>query len=82
MREQTAVDLETFEAVAQDDNCRRMIKQLSALLEQGQLDGFLARLAGDPNVPLPAKLQLVEIASDERFLCAIGDYLKRTAIMH
>lgn len=75
-------DLESFEALAQDQGCRQLLTRMRTLLERDGLDGFLDDVAVDPDLPLRVKVAITEIASDEHFVYAVGDYLDRTALLH
>jgi hypothetical protein len=74
-------DLESFEAISQDDVMRDLVLHLSALSQSGSLGPFLFELAHDSELDDATKETLAEIA-DPAFLLAIEDYLHRTAILH
>jgi hypothetical protein len=80
--EQLRDNLESFEAINQDDMTRDLVLRMSALSQAGKLGPFLFELARDAELDELTKGTLVEIANDERFLLAVEDYLVRTAIVH
>ena len=75
-------DLESFEAINQDDVTRDLVLRMSALSQAGKLGPFLFELAHDAELDDLTKGTLVEIANDESFLLAVEDYLVRTEIVH
>jgi hypothetical protein len=75
-------DLESFEAISQDDVTRDVVLRMSALSQSGSLGPFLFELAQDSELDDTTKSNLVEIAEDSDFLLAVEDYLHRTEILH
>jgi hypothetical protein len=75
-------NLESFEAINQDDVTRDLVLRMSALSQAGKLGPFLFELARDSELDDMTKGTLVEIASDPNFLLAVEDYLVRTEIVH
>jgi hypothetical protein len=75
-------NLESFEAIRQDDVTRDLVLRMSALSQAGKLGPFLFELAHDAELDDLTKGTLVEIAKDESFLLAVEDYLARTEIVH
>jgi hypothetical protein len=75
-------NLESFEAINQDDVTRDLLLRMSALSREGKLAPFLFELAHDAELDDMTKGTLAEIAEDESFLFAVEDYLHRTEIAH
>jgi hypothetical protein len=75
-------NLESFEAINQDDVTRDLVLRMSALSQAGKLAPFLFELAHDEELDDLTKGNLAEIANDESFLLAVEDYLHRTEIVH
>jgi hypothetical protein len=75
-------DLESFEAISQDDLTRDLVLRMSALSQAGSLGPFLFELAQDGELDDVTKTTLQEIAADPSFLLAVEDYLHRTEIFH
>jgi hypothetical protein len=75
-------NLESFEAINQDDVTRTLVLRMSALSQAGKLGPFLVELAHDSELDDLTKGGLVEIATDPSFLLAVEDYLHRTEIVH
>jgi hypothetical protein len=75
-------NLESFEAINQDDVTRTVVLRMSALSQAGKLGPFLVELAHDSDLDDLTKGTLVEIAADASFLLAVEDYLHRTEIVH
>jgi hypothetical protein len=75
-------NLESFEAINQDDVTRTLVLRMSALSQAGKLGPFLFELAHDAELDDLTKGTLVEIATDPSFLLAVEDYLHRTEIFH
>ena len=75
-------NLESFEAINQDDVTRDLVLRMAALSQAGKLGPFLFELERDPELDDLTKGTLAEIASDQSFLLAVEDYLVRTEIVH
>jgi hypothetical protein len=75
-------NLESFEAINQDDVTRTLVLRMSALSQAGKLGPFLFELAHDAELDDLTKGTLTEIANDPSFLLAVEDYLHRTEIVH
>jgi len=75
-------DLESFEAISQNDDARRIFLRMAAMSQDGRLPAFLTELTHDPEVDDDLKGTLTELASDTSFLLAVEDYLRRTQRFH
>jgi hypothetical protein len=75
-------DLESFEAISQDELARRVVLKLAALQRAGRIEPFLAQLAADTDVDDETKRKLAELGRDEGLLLAVEDYLQRTNRLH
>ena len=75
-------DLESLEAVAQDETTRVLCLRMAAMSQAGTLGPFITRLHHDADVDDDTKGTIAEIASDQQFLLAVEDYLRRTAHYH
>ena len=75
-------DLESLEAISQDDLTRGVVLRMAALSQAGSLAPFLVELADDCELDDATKISLQEIASDPAFLLAVEDYVHRTEILH
>ena len=75
-------NLESFEAINQDDVTRDLVLRMSALSQAGKLEPFLFEVARDDDLDDLTKGRLAELAHDETFLLAVEDYLHRTEIAH
>ena len=75
-------DLESLEAISQDDETRKIFLRMAAMSQEGRLGSFLAELAGTSELDEVTKGTLSEIARDEAFLLVVGDYLHRTRVLH
>jgi hypothetical protein len=75
-------NLESFEAINQDDATRSLVLRMSALCQAGKLGPFLFELAHDTELDETTKGTLAEIAEDPNFLLVVEDYLHRTEIVH
>ncbi len=75
-------DIESLEAISQDDATKDIVLRMAALEQAGKLGPFLFELAADDEVDEMTKGTLVEIAQDPNFLFAVEDYLQRTEIVH
>jgi hypothetical protein len=75
-------DLESLEAISQDDDTRAIFLRMAAITHDGRLGSFLTELERDEDLDEATKGTLTEIASDRSFLLAVEDYLVRTRIFH
>ena len=75
-------DLESLEAISQDDDARQIFLRMAALSQAGQMTSFLTELADDDDLDEETKGTLRELASDNSFLLAVEDYLQRTQRLH
>jgi hypothetical protein len=75
-------DLESFEAISQDDDARRIFLRMAAMSQQGRLPGFIDQIARDEELDDETKGHLAELARDPAFLYAVEDYLLRTTVFH
>ena len=75
-------DLESLEAISQDDEARRIFLRMAAMSRDGQMGSFLTELARDEDLDDETKGTLRELAEDNTFLLAVEDYLQRTDRRH
>jgi hypothetical protein len=75
-------DLESLEAISQDDEARRIFLRMAALSRDGQMGSFLTELAQDEDLDDETKGTLEELAKDDSFLLAVEDYVHRTQHLH
>ena len=75
-------DLESFEAISQNDDAKRIFLRMAAMSQDGRLPQFLVEVAVDPELDDELKGTLAELASDHTFLLAVEDYLRRTQHVH
>lgn len=75
-------DLESLEAISQDDDTRRLFLRMAELSQEGRLAPFLTELAHDNEVDEDTKGTLTELAQDPSFLLAVQDYCRRTETLH
>jgi hypothetical protein len=75
-------DLESLEAISQDDDAKRIFLRMAALSREGQMGNFLTELADDEDLDDETKGTLTELARDSSFLLAVEDYVQRTQRLH
>ena len=75
-------DLESLEAISQDDEARQIFLRMAALSRDGQIGSFLTELARDQDLDAETKGTLTELAKDDSFLLAVEDYVERTQVLH
>jgi hypothetical protein len=75
-------DLESLEAISQDDDARRIFLRMAAMSHAGSLPIFIAEVAHDQELDDTTKGHLTELAQDEAFLLAVEEYLRRTQRIH
>ena len=75
-------DLESFEAISQDDFTRRLFLRMAALSREGRLDNMIDDIQDDEGLDRETRNAMAEIAADPAFLHAVHDYLRRTHVVH
>ena len=75
-------DLESLEAIRQDELTRDLFLRMAAMSQAGRLAPFLVELQDDDDLDEGTKGTLTEIAEDPSFLLAVEDYVQKTQIVH
>ena len=75
-------DIESLEAISQDDDARKIFLKMAAMSRTGSIGNFLTELQVDDEIDDDTKDTLTVIASDNTFLLAVEDYLRRTQLFH
>ena len=75
-------DLESLEAISQNDGARKIFLRMAAMSQAGTLGNFLNQIADDDEFDDDTKGTLAELAHDHAFLLAVEDYLRRTQVFH
>ena len=75
-------DIESLEAISQDDLTRDLFLKMASLSQEGRLKPFLFELQHDDDLDDTTKGNLTEIAEDPSFLLAVEDYVQKTQIVH
>jgi hypothetical protein len=76
------LDIESLEAVTQDEHTRRLCLRMAAMSQAGTLAPFIDDLSRDDDLDEGTKGTIAEIAEDETFLLAVEDYVRRTQLVH
>jgi hypothetical protein len=75
-------DIESLEAISQDEDTRKLFLRMAQLSQNGRLQPFLRELEDDRDLDDETKGTLAELACDESFLHAVEDYVRRTRALH
>ena len=75
-------EMESLEAISQDDEAKRIFLRMAAMSRGGQMGNFLTELERDEDLDDETKGTLEELAKDSTFLLAVEDYLQRTQALH
>ena len=75
-------DIESLEAVAQDEHTKRICLRMAAMSQAGTLAPFIATLHQDSELDASTRGTLAELAEDANFLLAVEDYVRRTQLAH
>lgn len=75
-------DIESLEAVSQDEETRAICLRMAELSLRGRLAPFLSELALDRDLDDETKAAVAELASDARFLYAVDDYVRATSALN
>ena len=75
-------DLESLEAINQDEGTREVLLRMANLARGGRLDTFIDVVDADAELDPVTKDWVLELAQDESFLFAVEDYLSRCQRFH
>ncbi len=75
-------DIESLEAISQDEQTRTLFLRMARLSQTGRLQPFLRELRADRELDAQTKDNLAELAQDETFLHAVEDYVRQTRAVH
>jgi hypothetical protein len=75
-------DLESLEAISQDDGTRDLVLRMAHLSGTGNLAPFLVELHDDQDLDPATKATCTELANDAWFLHLVEDYVHRTRALH
>jgi hypothetical protein len=75
-------DLESLEAISQNADAKQIFLRMAAMSQDGRLPQFLTELNYDAELDEELKGTITELASNQLFLLAVEDYLRRTQIYH
>jgi hypothetical protein len=75
-------DIESLEALAQDEHSRALCLRMASMSQAGTLPRFLTSLRHDDDLDDATKGTIAEIAGDASFLLAVEDYVRRTQLVH
>jgi len=75
-------DIESLEAISQDKRTRELFLRMAQMSQAGRLAPFLVELERDRELDDVTKGTLAELASDDAFLHAVEDYVRRTRALH
>jgi hypothetical protein len=82
MEDALLADLETFEAISQDEYARKLLLHMATLSSRGQLGPFLQQLVVDDELDAETSAIVTELACDRGFLHAVAQYLHATRVAH
>ena len=75
-------DLESLEAINQDEATRQIVLRMAGLARGGRLPGFIAAVDSDGDLDDETKKTVLELARNESFLLVAEDYLLATRYLH
>lgn len=75
-------DIESLEAISQNEEARRIFLRIAAISQSGRTPSFVVEVTLDNELDAVTKSRLVELAQDESFLLAVEEYLVRTHRLH
>jgi hypothetical protein len=75
-------DLESLEAITQDEATKDLFLRMAWLSQKDSLQPFLCELQRDDDLDDATKGMLTELAGDTTFLLAVEDYVQKTQICH
>jgi hypothetical protein len=75
-------DLESLEAISQDDDAREIFLRMAAMSQTGRTSTLVTEIARDDDLDDEMKGTLTELARDRAFLLAVEEYLEQTRRIH
>ena len=75
-------DIESLEAISQDEETCALCLRMADLSHRGRLAPFLTEIEHDRELDAETKATLTELASDATFLHAVEDYVRATTALH
>ena len=75
-------DIESLEAISQDDVTRDLFLKMAWLSQEDRLQPFLVELQHDDDLDDSTKGMVTELAEDPTFLLVVEDYVQKTQIVH
>ena len=75
-------DIESFEALCQDDEAKRLVLRLAQMAQSGAVTPFLTEVALAAGLDDELRASVTELALDSSFLLAVEDYVRRTQRLH
>ena len=75
-------DLESLEAISQDDDAKQIFLRMAAMSQAGEMGRFVTAIVRDDELDEATKDMVVRLAEDDTFLLAVEDYLQRTRHLH
>ena len=75
-------DLESMEAINQDESVRQIVLRMAGLARGGGLGGFVTAVRNDAELDSETKKTVLELAGDEGFLLAAEEYLRSCRRYH
>jgi hypothetical protein len=75
-------DLESLEAINQDESVRQIVLRMAGLARGGRLGGFVMAVREDDELDTETKQTVLELARDETFLLAAAEYLRSCRRYH
>jgi hypothetical protein len=75
-------DIESLEAISQDEETCAICLRMAEMSQTGQLVPLLHELERDAELDDETKATLTELASDASFLRAVEDYVRATSELH
>jgi hypothetical protein len=75
-------DLESLEAINQDESVRQIVLRMAGLARGGRLGGFVTAVREDADLDTETKKTVLELARDETFLLAAEEYLRSCRRYH
>ena len=75
-------DIESLEAISQDEETCALCLRMAEMSQHGRLGPFLTELHHDRELDAETKATLTELAADASFLHAVASYVHATSELH
>ena len=75
-------DIESLEAISQDEETCALCLRMAEMSQRGRLGPFINEIEHDRELDAETKATLTELAAEPSFLQTVEDYVRATSALH